>query len=320
MFQYMNYVCEVYKTGSFSKAAKNLYLTQPALSIAIKKEEQELGQPLFERSTSHIALTEAGKAYIESAEKIKNIETSLRLYCNDLSKLKTGSVRVGASNFFLSQIVLSVISEFSRKYPGIDLEIREAPSLELKEKIRKEELDIIIDPMIQEDSMFQSHVLFEEHFLLAVPEKIAAGSGAEAYALSRSQILDGFHLLPGCPKVPLSLFADKPFILLRPETVTYGHAMEICESYGFTPKVRFFLDQLITSYHFVGKGLGIAFVSDCLVKLTPPEPGVLFFQLDSPLAKREVAAVHKKNRYLSSASAAFIETAKKMIENHQIFT
>ena len=132
MFQYMNYVCEVYKTGSFSKAAKNLYLTQPALSIAIKKEEQELGQPLFERSTSHIALTEAGKAYIESAEKIKNIETSLRLYCNDLSELKTGSVRVGASNFFLSQIVLSVISEFSRKYPGIDLEIREAPSLELK--------------------------------------------------------------------------------------------------------------------------------------------------------------------------------------------
>ena len=66
MFQYMNYVYEVYKTGSFSKAARNLYLTQPALSIAIKKEEQELGQPLFDRSTSRVTLTEAGKAYIES--------------------------------------------------------------------------------------------------------------------------------------------------------------------------------------------------------------------------------------------------------------
>lgn len=73
MFQYMNYVYEVYKTGSFSKAARNLYLTQPALSIAIRKEEQELGQPLFDRSTSRVTLTEAGKAYIESAETIRSL-------------------------------------------------------------------------------------------------------------------------------------------------------------------------------------------------------------------------------------------------------
>ena len=93
MFQYMNYVYEVYKTGSFSKAARNLYLTQPALSIAIKKEEQELGQPLFDRSTSRVTLTEAGKAYIESAETIRSLESGMRLYCSDLSGLRTGSVQ-----------------------------------------------------------------------------------------------------------------------------------------------------------------------------------------------------------------------------------
>lgn len=71
MFQSMNYIYEIYKTGSFSKAAKNLYLTQPALSIAVKKEEKELGQPIFERGSSKIRLTEAGKAYIKSVEVIK---------------------------------------------------------------------------------------------------------------------------------------------------------------------------------------------------------------------------------------------------------
>ena len=76
MFQSMNYIYEIYKTGSFSKAAKNLYLTQPALSIAVKKEEKELGQPIFDRSSSSIRLTEAGKAYIESMETIRKTEAS----------------------------------------------------------------------------------------------------------------------------------------------------------------------------------------------------------------------------------------------------
>lgn len=313
MFQYMNYVYEVYKTGSFSKAARNLYLTQPALSIAIRKEEQELGQPLFDRSTSRVTLTEAGKAYIESAETIRSLESGMRLYCSDLSGLRTGSVRVGASNFFLSQIVLPVIAEFSEAYPGIELEICEAPSLELREKLLKEELDLIIDPVFQDSGMFLNQVLFEEYFLLAVPSALAARCAADAFALSREQIMAGEHLAPGCPQAPLSLFAGAPFILLRPETVTYRHAMEICASHGFTPKVRFSLDQLITSYHFAGRGLGIAFVSDCMVKSAPPEPELLFFRIDSPLARREVAAIFKKNRYMSRAAGAFVGRAREVI-------
>ena len=96
--------------------------------------------------------------------------------------------------------------------------------------------------------------------------------------------MTGEHLSPGCPQAPLSLFDSAPFILLRPETVTYRHAMEICASHGFTPKVRFSLDQLITSYHFAGKGLGIAFVSDCMVKSAPPP------RLSRPLGMRRIKA------------------------------
>ena len=52
MFQSKDYIYEIYRCGSFSAAAKNLYITQPAISIAVKKEEQELGQPIFERSSA----------------------------------------------------------------------------------------------------------------------------------------------------------------------------------------------------------------------------------------------------------------------------
>ena len=56
MFQSKDYIYEIYRCGSFSAAARNLYITQPAISIAVKKEEQELGQPIFERSSSHLLL------------------------------------------------------------------------------------------------------------------------------------------------------------------------------------------------------------------------------------------------------------------------
>ncbi len=320
MFQYKDYIYEIYKTGSFSGAAENLYLTQPALSIAVKKEEKALGQPLFERGTSPLSLTEAGKAYIESVEKINNIETSLVMYCNDLSQLKTGSIRVGASNFFLSHVVLSIIAEFSRQYPGIVIDVQEAPSPELKNRILKEELDIIIDPLTKNDHQMQSQVLFCEQFLLAVPAEISTRTHTESYSLSREQILKKRHLDSHCPCVSLSVFSEEPFILLRPDTVTYGHAMEICRYFGFSPKIRFCLDQQITSYHFAGKGLGITLVSDVLVRLTPPETDLVFYKIDLPMARREVAAIHKKNRYMTRAAAAFMKTAAELTENNHLFS
>ena len=89
MFQSKDYIYEIYRCGSFSAAARNLYITQPAISIAVKKEEQELGQPIFERSSSHLLLTDAGRAYIDAVEKLHRIEDDLKIYCNDLSNLKT---------------------------------------------------------------------------------------------------------------------------------------------------------------------------------------------------------------------------------------
>ena len=117
MFQSKDYIYEIYRCGSFSAAARNLYITQPAISIAVKKEEQELGQPIFERSSSRLLLTDAGRAYIDAVEKLHRIEEDLKVYCNDLSNLKTGALRIGASSFFLSSIVLPVAAEYSRRYP-----------------------------------------------------------------------------------------------------------------------------------------------------------------------------------------------------------
>lgn len=70
MFVWKKYVYEVYKERSFTKAAQNLYISQPSLSARIKKIEEIIGEPLFDRSTTPLQLTEVGKVYIEAAEEI----------------------------------------------------------------------------------------------------------------------------------------------------------------------------------------------------------------------------------------------------------
>ena len=315
MFQSMDYIYEVYKTGSFSKAAKNLYLTQPALSIAVKKEEKELGQPIFERTSASITLTEAGKAYIDSIAQIKNIETSLRRYCNDLSDLKTGTIRLGASNFILSQIALPLISSFSSQYPGIQIDVREAPSLVLKNKLLNEELDVIIDPMDFDNGMFSVRPLLDDYFLLAVPKSYSVNESLTSYALTHHEICQNIHLKDSFPTVPLEKFSEEPFLLLRPESITYERAMKLCSLSDFTPQIRFYLDQLITSYHFVREELGIAFITDNVVKRNPPDKSVVFYKLNPELAKREISAVCKKNRYISKASLEFIKMAQRSLSS-----
>ena len=80
MFQGMHYVYEVYKEMSFSKAARNLFISQPSLSAAVKKAEKQIGFPIFDRSSNHIQLTELGKEYIRSIEIIMDVETGFQNY------------------------------------------------------------------------------------------------------------------------------------------------------------------------------------------------------------------------------------------------
>jgi DNA-binding transcriptional LysR family regulator len=70
MFKKYDYVYAVYEEGSFTKAAKKLFISQPTLSVAIKSVEEEIGAPIFERDSAGVKLTEVGREYIAAAEKI----------------------------------------------------------------------------------------------------------------------------------------------------------------------------------------------------------------------------------------------------------
>ena len=88
MFQGMEYVYQVYLEKSFSKAAEKLFISQPSLSANVKRVEQHIGYPIFDRSTKPLSLTECGAQYIKAIEKIKSIQNEFDGFVNDWGDLK----------------------------------------------------------------------------------------------------------------------------------------------------------------------------------------------------------------------------------------
>lgn len=170
MFTWKKYVYEVYKEKSFTKAAQNLYISQPSLSARIKKIEEYIGEPLFDRSTTPLQLTEVGEVYIKAAEEIAQIEQRVENYINDLSGLKTGSLAVGASTLFAAYVVPSLITQFNQKFPDVHIQLIEGNTAELEEMLGNNSLDFVIDNYHYDSILYNKESYCEENILLAVPK------------------------------------------------------------------------------------------------------------------------------------------------------
>lgn len=163
-------VLQVAKDGTFSAAAKHLYISQPSLSQCIKKVETELGVRLFDRSQTPLALTPAGTIYVRQAKEILRIQQSLVQEVADLSELRTGSLTIGSSRTRTACFLINPLVAFHRQYPGIQLAIKEAPVRTLEDYVASGTVDfaLLYGSSLRPD--FTSVALCREHTMLAVPK------------------------------------------------------------------------------------------------------------------------------------------------------
>lgn len=309
MFSGMNYVYEVYKERSFSKAAENLYISQPALSAMIKKVENKVGMPLFDRSTNPIQLTDCGKRYIKTAEKIMDLEDEFAYYVGNLHELKTGHLSVGGTYLFSSFIFPPIISRFRETYPNVKVSLFEGHTPLLEQKLFAGELDIIIDNYLLDESIYEKKIFMEEHLLLAVPASFDSNKRATKYRLSVDDVRGNVHLQPQFPGVPLKKFKDDPFIVLRAHNDTRERMEAICRRAGVQLNYSLKLNQLLTTYHLTEFGMGASFVSDTVVKSLPPDADIIYYKIDDPEAVREVYLYYRKNKYLTRCMTEFMKMA-----------
>ncbi|WP_293008131.1 MULTISPECIES: LysR family transcriptional regulator [unclassified Oscillibacter] len=314
MFHGMEYVYEVYKERSFSKAARNLYISQPALSSSVKRVEERVGMPLFDRSTTPVKLTECGEQYIQAAEQIFSAQRSFSDYLADTRKLEAGQLTIGGIGMFASYILPPLISEYKSKYPKISVSMMEESQPQLEKLLIKGTLDLVVNYQEFAQDVFETCPYREEHLLLAVPQQFPVNSSLLAWRLSLDNVLSGDYLAERYPAVPLEAFENEPFIFLRPNSDINQRAIQMCQSCGFTPRVILTLEQQLTAYNMVSTGMGIAFVSDTLAKNILPHPNIAYYKLNRELSRRIIYFYYKKNRYISRAMEEFLEIARQKEE------
>lgn len=313
MFVWKKYVYEVYKERSFTKAAQNLYISQPSLSARIKKIEEIIGEPLFDRSTTPLQLTEVGKVYIEAAEEITQIEQRVENYINDLAGLKTGNLAVGASTLFAAYVVPSLITQFNQKFPYVHIQLIEGNTAELEEMLGSNALDFVIDNYHYDSILYNKELYCEENILLAVPKHFAVNEELGMYQLSYKNIKNKNYLSRKYPAVPLGRFADLPFIMLTQGNDTRTRGDRLCRNVGFKPNIVLEFNQQSTAYMASSTQLGATFISDILVSQLPTFENLVYYKLDGEEAKRKVFFYYKTHKYKTRVMEEFIRMMHEQI-------
>ena len=308
MLKSMDYVYAVYVNKSFSKAAEALYISQPALSAAIKKVEIEVGTPLFDRRTNPISLTEAGKYYIESVERVMQIEEDMKLKFKALSELNKSTINVGAASLFCTYVLPDLIQDFQDKHPQYTVNVLEANADDLMKYLKSGVVDLIIDVETRgEHYHYESVIWAEDDILLVVPKAYKVNATLIDSQLTYDTVRSGDYHNDDYLKVDLYTFKDERFLLLKEGNDMYNRSMRMFKNAEYTPKVSMYLDQMLTSFRIACKGIGATFVRAGLTNYLEPTDDVYFYKLNDDNSKQNIKLYYKKEVSPSEIRQDFID-------------
>lgn len=303
------YIYTIYQEGSLTRAAEKLFITQPALSIALRKIEARIGMPLFERNRRPLQLTPVGELYLKAIRKMHGLEKDLDREVQELKTLQTGTLTLGGSHYLLSYQIPDLLTAYVQKYPKIRLKLVEEASDTLLSLLEKEELDLTFSC---DSAVIRKHAhhypAFQDQILLAVPRSAQLPEGTAAQALTCQDIQAGRSRKAETPTVSITRFQELPFILLTPGNNLYKRCQALFQKAGFTPRIKLMLSQLATAQRLAEHGLAATFVSDAMVG--PTSQDLLFFKIAEADFTRSFHALLPDKEFTPYSVRAFIQLLK----------
>ena len=198
--------------GSFTKAAQELFLTQPAVSLQIQSLETALGVMLFDRSQRRIRLTAEGDVLFSYTKRLFELHNEIQAMFQDLSLLKVGRLRLGASSIMATYYLSKVIGLFNKRYPQIEFTLSIGNSHYVADQILEGDVELGFAPGVHIQAPLQQVFLHREPFVMVVPpdsplagrERVSADEIArtpfiirEKGARTRDKVMDWFRLQAG---------------------------------------------------------------------------------------------------------------------------
>jgi DNA-binding transcriptional LysR family regulator len=273
------------RLGSFTRAAEELFLTQPTVSMQIKKLTESVGLPLFEQVGKKIYLTDAGRALQQTSKEIFKHFSHFEMTIADLKGMKQGALRlavVTTAKYFAPRL----LGPFCQQYPGIEVS--------LKVSNRERILERLADNL-------------DDLYILGQPP---GGIEAEAEPFLENPLVvlaPAQHPLAGQQRIPLARLAEEPFLLREPGSGTRIATERLFAEHGLAVRVRMELGSNEAIKQAIVGGLGVSVLSRHTLALDAPMGQLAILDVEGFPIQRHWYVAYPAGKQLSVVARTFLD-------------
>lgn len=287
LFQLEAFVTIV-REGSFSKAAKALFRTQPAVSQIIRRLEDEIGQPLFDRSSRRGVLTDAGQVLLEHAERLMTFKEQALAALSDVRHLRSGHLVI-ASNELTCLYLLPLLHEYRRLHPAIRVSVRRGLASRIPADVREYGADLGVVTYQPIDADLQSVVVYRDQLAFVVP----AG-----------------HRFVKRREVGIKDLASEHFVAHHVASPYRARVVETFRKRRITLQMPVEMPTIDAIKKFVAAGHGVALLPAVAVEGELARGELVRVHVPELAFERPVRLVYRRGGAVSHAAAAFLSVAE----------
>ena len=276
----------VFRLGSFTRAAEELFLTQPTVSMQIKKLIDAIGLPLFEHVGRRVEPTEAGKELYQACRQVFEVLANLEMKISDLQGLKRGRLRLGVIST-AKYLAPEMLGAFSQQFPGIDLALKVTNRERIIERMGANEDDLYIMGQAPDGEIEVEAYRFAPNPLVIIAPRN--------------------HPLVGQKNISIQRLSEEPLIIREPGSGIRDVTLRFFNAMGCKPKIRMELGSNEAIKHGVVAGLGISILSLHSLTLEGSDGPVAILDVEGFPIMRSWYLVHPRGKELSLAAQAFRE-------------
>ncbi|MDU1007158.1 MAG: LysR family transcriptional regulator [Clostridium butyricum] len=301
-FKELEYVLSIAKNNSISKAAKELYISQPSLSKYLQNLEKNIDVKLFERCGNNFILTYAGEKYISYAKEILKIKNDMDHELFDILNNTKGRLNIACSIVRSPYIISETLPKFKKMYPDVKVNfIEESNSNNLGKLLISGDADIAIFNYNENNNILDSYLIKEEEIMLAVNSN---------HPLANEGIK-----LRGCnlPWIDITKFKNENFVINCSTQKSGEIAQKVFDEMKIQPNVILKTRSVECAVRLAASGFGISFASETHLKHMNLKNAPVYFSIGNPKLTVKLFAVYRKNGYMPQYIHDYIKIVKDVL-------
>ncbi|NJR64910.1 MAG: LysR family transcriptional regulator [Leptolyngbyaceae cyanobacterium CRU_2_3] len=271
--------------GSFTRAAEELFLTQPTVSMQVKQLTKAIGLPLFEQVGKRLYLTDAGRELFSTCQEIFQRLEQLEMTVANLKGMKQGKLRLAVittTKYFMPRL----LGPFCQEYPGIDVSLAVTNHERVLERLANNQDDLYVMSQLPEHIDIKTHSFLDNPLVVVAPRN---------------------HPLAQEKQIPLKALAEEMFIMREPGSGTRGAFQKLLDAHQLTVKVRLELGSNEAIKQAIAGGLGLSVLSRHTLMIDGSTSDLTILDVEDFPIQREWYVVYLAGKQLSVVAETFLE-------------